>query len=365
MASISFWARGDRSAANNPSLNVENTNTQPTVSITFTNDIPDGTPDQDGDLSLDYNGGLADPDTTLVIAGIEYEFTFEVIGTLPVNKKVPDPLQGKEIAVISYIDGAGDYQRLFFVIDGSGTFALMEDFGPGAIKLSPVDTSPPDTPVCFCAGTEILTPSGNRKVETLAAGDFVLNVRGERKQIIWAGCTRVSAHDLVAGPNLRPVRIPADAFGPGRPSRDLDVSPQHRIVLEGPAVEMHFGCSSVLAAAKHLIGTFAEEIIPEADVDYYHILLEDHEILVSNGLATESFQPARRTIEAMSGANRELLERTIEALGAADMLNRKDVLPSLKRGESVLLAAMLAHGGEAGAAVPLVAEPAMGARPSA
>jgi hypothetical protein len=36
----------------------------------------------------------------------------------------------------------------------------MNAFGQGGITLEEVTLNPPETPVCFCAGTEILTPSG-------------------------------------------------------------------------------------------------------------------------------------------------------------------------------------------------------------
>jgi hypothetical protein len=70
--------------------------------------------------------------------------------------------------------------------------------------------------------------------------------------------------------------------------------------MEAPATELMFGEERVLVAAKHLAGSLAEVEEPEAEVAYYHLLLEDHEILVSNGLKSESFQPARRTIDAMA-----------------------------------------------------------------
>ena len=45
------------------------------------------------------------------------------------------------------------------------------------IDLSPAPYSD-FTPVCFGAGTLILTPSGERAVETLQPGDFVLDIEG-------------------------------------------------------------------------------------------------------------------------------------------------------------------------------------------
>jgi Hint domain len=334
LPTISFWVRGDGSTANNDALNVENQTQQPVIQITF-----DSGPS--GDLSLEYNGGAVDPDTTVIIGGVPYPFTVELVGTLPTGDgKVPDPLEGKQIAVISVVIN-GNEERFFFVIDGTGTPDLMAQFQNGAIGLNGTADYDPPPFTCFCTGTMIATPSGPRAVEKLVAGDLVLNDTGEAHQIQWIGRSRVDLDTLRKNHDFAPIRIRAGAFGPSLPATDLFVSPQHRIVLEGPAVELLFGADRVLAAAKHLVGTFAEIHQPGEDVEYFHILTENHEILVSNGLPTESFQPARRRIDVMSPESRIVLERTLSALGRDDMLTRKDALPSLKGYEVSALAMML------------------------
>jgi hypothetical protein len=277
------------------------------------------------------------------------------VGTFPFgDTKVPAALWGKTVAKIVLSNGT----VLFFVLDGTGTAALLNLIQNGRITLTNVDTTPPDTPVCFGAATEILTPSGYRMVETLRAGDFVLNDRGDAKQLIWVGRSTVSLAELRAHPNLRPIRIPAGAIAPGCPAADLHVSPQHRVVIEGPAAELMFGEERVLVPAKHLAGSLAEVVEPEAEVEYYHLLLEDHEILVSNGLKSESFQPARRTLDAMSADNQALLVEVLEALGMEEMLVRKDALLSLKRHEALVLSDALARDVPAG---PATAEACAGA----
>lgn len=155
--------------------------------------------------------------------------------------------------------------------------------------------------------------------------------------MLWVGRTRVTVAEMAAHPEMRPIRIAAGAVTPGCPSSDLDVSPQHRVVLNGAMAELLFGALRVLVPAKHLVGTLAEILTPEADIEYFHVLLEDHEILVSNGMPTESFQPARRTIDCMSEDNQTMLLATLKALGLEKMLRRQDRLRSLKRTEAVAL----------------------------
>ncbi len=70
---------------------------------------------------------------------------------------------------------------------------------------------------------------------------------------------------------------------------------------------------------------------------YYHILLENHDILLSNGLSTESFQPARRMVEAMDTAARASLEAVLDVLGRDAMLTRTDALQTLTHRETLAL----------------------------
>ena len=328
MATVSFFVRQTSSGANASTLVVGN---EASISIGFTNDNPN-VPGVDtlGDLVLESTGGAIDPDTWVIIGGISYTFVYDVTGTLPVNAKVPVALQGKAVAVISASNGL----KYFFVADGSGTPLLMNAINNGNIRLDGENLDPPPVHICFCAGTRIATPSGTRMVESLVAGDVVLTADGITRQVLWVGSTHISKADLLAHSNVRPILIPAHAFGAAGPTEDLLVSPQHRVVLDGPLVELMFAKDRVLVPAKHLVGTFAEVTQPVSDVTYFHVLLAEHELLISNGLVTESFQPAQRMIEALAPETRDQLLVTLAALDDSAMLTRKDAVMSLKAGEA-------------------------------
>jgi hypothetical protein len=68
-----------------------------------------------------------------------------------------------------------------------------------------------------------------------------------------------------------------------------------------------------------------------------HILTEAHEILMSNGLPSESFQPARRSMDVMAAATRAELEAVLHGQDRDDLLCRPDALPSLTRPEALAL----------------------------
>jgi len=334
MATFSVWAREDSTSANNASLNPIGINQAPTTQLTFTDN-------DTGDLYLDANNGLPDPDTQVIINNVPYNFTVKLTGTLPaVNSQVPPLLAGRSVVLLEVVINGVVHEYFYVLGEPPATRAQMDAFGNGAIPLTGVNPNPP--PICFCAGTLIATPSGRRAVESLRPGDMVLTEAGRAVPVAWVGISSYSAAALAADPSLLPVRIPAHAFAPGLPERDLDLSPQHRIVLEDPACDLLFGTPRVFVNARHLLGTLARVPQEGEEVRYVHLLLERHEILLAEGLPAESFQPARRMVDLMVGPMRDSLMRTLEVLGAEAMLARPDALPTLKSPEAAVLMRQLA-----------------------
>ncbi|NGM46658.1 hypothetical protein G5B31_14045 [Rhodobacter sp. SGA-6-6] len=193
----------------------------------------------------------------------------------------------------------------------------------GTLQFTDIETIIP----CFTPGTRILTERGERRVEALRVGDLVATRDGGMQRVAWVGRKRLSLAHLVVNPALRPVLIPAGAFGPGLPARDMRVSPQHRLLLEGPRAEMLFGEPEVLVAALHLCGRMGirQELSP--GIDYIHVMFEQHQILCSDGIWSESFQPASRMVGGMDRAQQaEILalfpelEQTAVAFPAARMV---------------------------------------------
>lgn len=235
----------------------------------------------------------------------------------------------------------GVVREYFFVLgEPPATETQMNGFGSGAIPLSLIDFDPP--PICFGEGTEVDTPLGRRPMQDLRPGDAVLTEDGRTVCLAWVEKSTYPRKRAAQDDRLRPVHLRAGAFGPGLPESDLVLSPQHRVVVEGPACELLFGLERAFVIARHLPEPFATRPEPEADVTYYHLFLENHEVLVTNGLPSESLQPARRMIEAMSDEARESLMAVLEVLGTDAMLTRPDALPTLNHRETRVLLAALA-----------------------
>ncbi len=147
---------------------------------------------------------------------------------------------------------------------------------------------------CFTAGTRIATPDGLRAVEALRPGDLVLTQDDGPQPVRWIGRRQVAAEGALA-----PVRIRAGAFGA---HGDLLVSAQHRVLVRDPLAELLFGEPEILVAAKDLVNGGTVQIAAGGTVEYVHILFDRHQVVFSEGLATESFLPGPHVLGAMEAA---------------------------------------------------------------
>lgn len=171
-----------------------------------------------------------------------------------------------------------------------------------------VDTSPdPGVIPCFLSGTLIDTPDGARPIETLRTGDLISTHDGGAKVLSWVGTRRLSAADTMAH-GLHPVCIPAGALGAGIPTRDIYISPAHRILVRSAAFELLFEDSEVLVSASHLVGWNGIQIARHiSSPAYFHLLFESHQLLRSSGLISESFHPMQQGLGGLTGVVRDEL----------------------------------------------------------
>ncbi len=138
---------------------------------------------------------------------------------------------------------------------------------------------------CFCEGTLIATPSGARAVEALSAGDEILTADGRTVAIRWLGQTVVEPS--LANPALvSPVRIAQGALGQGLPERDLLVSAEHAIALDGKLVN----------AGALLNGTTIRREKRTEPFAYFHVETDAHELILAEGVAVETYLEQRSDI---------------------------------------------------------------------
>lgn len=165
---------------------------------------------------------------------------------------------------------------------------------------------------CFALGTKISTPDGQRRVETLRAGDLVETLDHGAKPVVWVGQVSVA---VAKNEKLRPIRISKGALGDNQPAQDLFVSPQHRVLVRSKIAERMFNTAEVLIAAKHLLAVDGIDTATDIDlVTYVHFLFDQHEVVTANGALTESMFTGAEALKAVSKAAREEILTLFPAL---------------------------------------------------
>lgn len=136
---------------------------------------------------------------------------------------------------------------------------------------------------CFVKGTHVLCECGEVAVEDLEVGDLVLTKDEGLMPVRWIGSRSVEGTGRFA-----PIHINANTFGS---HKDIWISPLHRILIRDSLAELLFGEAEVLVAAKDLINDHSVRQEKRADVTYFHLLFDRHQVIYSEGLETESFLP--------------------------------------------------------------------------
>ncbi len=148
-----------------------------------------------------------------------------------------------------------------------------------ANNITLTNTSGNDTYPCFYPGTMLATETGEIAVEDVVAGTMLKTAAGEILPVRWLGWSEVST--VFADPlKMLPIRIKAGALADGVPARDLLVSPDHALFLDGILVQAGalVNCTSILR----------EPNVPQ-NFRYYHVELASHELLLAEACAAESF----------------------------------------------------------------------------
>jgi hypothetical protein len=145
-----------------------------------------------------------------------------------------------------------------------------------------LNTSSPIDIVCFREGTLIATERGEVAVEELRESDCVLTLSvGELNAlpVKWIGRRRLERASHPRPESVAPVRIRRGAIADDMPRNDLVVSPDHAIFVDGK-----------LICARQLVN--GTTIWLEKDwnsVEYFHVELDRHAILIAEGLPAESY----------------------------------------------------------------------------
>jgi hypothetical protein len=198
------------------------------------------------------------PGDTIKLAGVPFipaqdSYTVATAGTLTVDAA----------GTVYNVDIAG-------ITVGQTGFVLNGDLGITENAL------------CYLRGTQILTPDGEKPIETLMIGDEVITRFGGVQKIKWIGRQSYDPRFIANNPGKLPVRITKGALDGTLPQRDLYISPGHSMLI---------GDTLVLASAL-INGITIRQEKAATQIDYFQIEFCTHDCIQAEGAWSETFADA-------------------------------------------------------------------------
>jgi len=227
-----------------------------------------------GTLQLDK----AASGNTITFSDATGVLTFEQIGSIANTVTITGLQAGDLIQIPNVPPGFTEvFNAGTVVISNAGTTLGSLVFGGTLPSATVVQNA---LVLCFVSGTRIATPDGVRPVEALKIGDRVRLHDGGADEIQWVGRRQVDCQRHPKPVKVRPFRIVAHAFRRGVPNRDLLLSPDHAVFVDG-----------VLIPVKYLDNGTTIRQMKVDKVTYHHLELRDHAIIQAEGLSVETLLP--------------------------------------------------------------------------
>lgn len=166
----------------------------------------------------------------------------------------------------------------------------------------------------LCAGANLRTPCGERRVEFIRKGDLVVTRDNglQPVRLIWT--RTVGAAELAADPSMAPVTLPPRIVGPMMPAKTLMVGGAHRLLVPGWRLDDEDDATSCLMPARDLPGLELGDLRP-VEVTYYNIVFDSPQVFTANGMPVESFAPSEDTLHYVPRDVQEQLRSTFPDLG--------------------------------------------------
>lgn len=232
---------------------------------------------------------------------------------------------GYYLSVDTTGDGVGD-TRLYSVMMGNTIVGFVSDkriFKNTTMKVvggsDIAHVRYADMAVCFTDDAMIATPYGEVPVAQLKAGDLILTQDCGPVPIRWIGSELISPERLRRSDKLRPIHIKAGALGGDVPAQPITLSRQHRVLLRSAVVQRMCGEDEVFVAAKDLLDVEGVSVVKDCKaVTYYHIACDRHEVVIANGMPTETLLFGKEALKALPFDQRAELEQIFPDLFSFD-----------------------------------------------
>lgn len=324
------------------------------INITIDDSIPDKKGKQEIKIKEYATTPLEDSQFVHFFDGDDWDIDEIVIKDFHKDKKgkgeEPDEfhfdLSGFDDDFIVDIDGEFDFDC--FIIQNATSFEedggvytieyIGSDGESHTVEIDPGDACMVINPPCLTPATLVSTPNGMKRAQDLKVGDLVETLDSGPQPICWIQKRRLVFS--VGEVNFKPILIQKGALGPRKPLNDLYLSPQHRVLLDGPVVRRKCGASEVLVPAKALTDWKGIRNTPgKASVEYVTVMFKTHQIIFAEGVEVESYLPRPYAAQFLTKkATAELEEMFPEVLSekAADVYPA--VRPILTTQQALLLA---------------------------
>jgi hypothetical protein len=132
---------------------------------------------------------------------------------------------------------------------------------------------------CFLSGTLISTKNRKVPVQELVIGDKIIASDNREHIIKWIGRRTYRQPFKKNDRTIFPICICKSAFSDNIPSENLFLSPEHSILIE-----------NLLVPSKFLVNGKSIKIIDNlSEISYYHIELDNHELILAENTKVETF----------------------------------------------------------------------------
>jgi hypothetical protein len=202
---------------------------------------------------------------------------------------------GWEIRLEQQVPLAGEspnaYEYSYKIFDANGV-----ERGTIQLRVNEVSVT------CFTKGTLLEDAFGGQvKIEDVSLGDKILTIDDGPQVVKWIGSRKISKDQMSRQDSLWPVRIKAGALGLNWPAKELVLSQQHRVLISSKIAKRIHEEDDVLVPAKSLAildGVTIEN--PSYEIEYFHLMFDSHQLVLSNGYPTESFYVGSEALKTMT-----------------------------------------------------------------
>ncbi|MGP6088204.1 Hint domain-containing protein [Antarctobacter jejuensis] len=253
-----------------------------------------------GDVyEVSFGGNGASTITDAVVIRSDAPLTYESDGTTP---------SGNEgVIVFEGLDENGDLTQVVWTPNFDLENWYWTNYTPSdnpEFYTADMDSDYTHAYICFERTVKLATPVGYVRADKVEVGQTLCTWGGVKREVRWIGRKTVDGTGAMA-----PVRFAKGAIGNFAP---IKLSPQHRVLVSAPGVEQQFGAPDVLVPAISLVDGKQVRQVSREKVQYVHILLDQHDILIAEGAPCESLHPGPRTRELLSPEDRAAIDLAMQ-----------------------------------------------------